>query len=46
MKLRQLGEDRLLARLLPSLSIGKGVLAAAGDDCAVVKAPGGKICSC
>ena len=42
MKLRQFGEDRLLARLLPSLSIRKDVLAAAGDDCAVVQAPGGK----
>jgi thiamine-monophosphate kinase len=40
-RLGELGEDRLLARLLPSLSIGKGVLAAAGDDCAVVKPPGG-----
>src|SRR6202011_4257395 len=37
-----LGEDRLLARLLPSLSIRKGVIAAAGDDCAVVQPPGGK----
>jgi thiamine-monophosphate kinase len=42
MKLRQLGEDRLLARLLPSLSIRKGVLVAAGDDCAVVQPPGGR----
>jgi thiamine-monophosphate kinase len=41
MKLRDLGEDKLLARLLPSLAIGKGALAAAGDDCAVVKPPGG-----
>lgn len=42
MKLRQLGEDRLLARLLPSLSIRKDVLAAAGDDCAVVRPRGDK----
>jgi len=42
MKLRQLGEDRLLARLIPSLSIHKGVVAAAGDDCAVVEPPRGK----
>jgi len=41
MKLRQLGEDRLLARLLPSLSIHKGVVETAGDDCAAVEPPGG-----
>jgi len=41
MKLRQLGEDRLLRQLLPSLPIGKGVLVPAGDDCAVVAAPAG-----
>jgi thiamine-monophosphate kinase len=41
MKLRELGEDRLLARLLPSLSLHKGVVAAAGDDCAVVEPPRG-----
>ena len=41
MKLRQLGEDRLLAQLLPSLPRHKGVLAGAGDDCAVVKPPRG-----
>jgi thiamine-monophosphate kinase len=39
MKLSQVGEDRLLEQLLPSLSIRKNVLAAAGDDCAVVKLP-------
>jgi thiamine-monophosphate kinase len=39
MKLRQLGEDRLLARLLPSFSRQKGVLTGAGDDCAVVEPP-------
>ena len=42
MKLRQLGEDRLLARLFPSLRIHKGVVAGAGDDCAVVEKPRGK----
>jgi thiamine-monophosphate kinase len=41
MKLSQVGEDRLLAQLLPSLSIRQNVLAAAGDDCAVVKLPPG-----
>jgi thiamine-monophosphate kinase len=41
MKLRQLGEDRLLGQLLPSLPTGKGVLVPAGDDCAVVGAPAG-----
>jgi len=42
MKLRELGEDRLLARLLPSLPIHKGMVTAAGDDCAVVKPPRGQ----
>jgi thiamine-monophosphate kinase len=37
MNLRQIGEDRLLARLLPHLGGGKNVLAGAGDDCAVVE---------
>jgi thiamine-monophosphate kinase len=41
MKLRELGEDRLLARLLPSLPIHKGVIAGAGEDCAVVEKPRG-----
>lgn len=40
MKLRELGEDRLLGQLLPSLSICKDVLVGAGDDCAVVRFPG------
>jgi thiamine-monophosphate kinase len=39
MKLRELGEDRLLEQLLPSLSIRKDVLVGAGDDCAVVRLP-------
>jgi thiamine-monophosphate kinase len=37
MRLRDLGEDRLLDQLLPYLPLGKGVAASAGDDCAVVK---------
>lgn len=36
-----LGEDRLLAQLLPSLPIGRTVVAGGGDDCAVVKMAGG-----
>ena len=39
MKLSRLGEDRLLAELLPSLSRFEDVLAGPGDDCAVVRAP-------
>lgn len=39
MKLRELGEDRLLAEFLPNLPSNFEVLAPAGDDCAVVKAP-------
>jgi thiamine-monophosphate kinase len=42
MKLRELGEDRLLAQLLPSLASGKDVLVGPGDDCAVVQPPRGK----
>ena len=37
MKLRDLGEDRLLNELLPRLSRGKAVVAGPGDDCAVVE---------
>jgi thiamine-monophosphate kinase len=40
MKLRELGEDRLLARLLPRLKLKKSVLAGAGDDCAVLQSIG------
>ena len=41
MKLGELGEDRLLAQLLPRLRTkNRRVLAAAGDDCAVVELPG------
>jgi len=39
MKLRHLGEDRLLDQLLPSLPLGKTVVAGVGDDCAVVEMP-------
>jgi thiamine-monophosphate kinase len=42
MRLRQAGEDRLLEQLLPHLPLGKGVVAGAGDDCAVVKTPVGR----
>jgi thiamine-monophosphate kinase len=41
MKLRELGENRLLSRLLPSLGKNKDVVVAAGDDCAVVRPPRG-----
>ena len=37
MKLSELGEDRLLARLLPRLKLNQAVLAGAGDDCAVLR---------
>jgi thiamine-monophosphate kinase len=40
MNLRALGEDRLLARLLPR-TISKNVVVGIGDDCAAVRAPGG-----
>jgi len=40
MNLRDLGEDALLARILPRLKGGKGVLAGAGDDCAVLRFSG------
>jgi thiamine-monophosphate kinase len=36
MKLRDLGEDRLLDELLSRLHLGKAVVAGPGDDCAVV----------
>lgn len=42
MTLREIGEDRLLARLLPSLARNNGVVVAAGDDCAVVKLRGSR----
>src|SRR5260370_21912553 len=41
MKLRQLGAERLVDQLLRRLPVSKSVVARAGDDCAVVKRPGG-----
>ena len=37
MKLCELGEDRLLSRLLPGLPLAKAVVSGPGDDCAVVQ---------
>jgi thiamine-monophosphate kinase len=37
MKLRDIGEDRLLGQLFPHLSLGKEVRNGPGDDCAVVE---------
>jgi thiamine-monophosphate kinase len=37
MTLRDAGENALLARLLPTLARGKGVVVSAGDDCAVLR---------
>ncbi|MEO5721273.1 MAG: thiamine-phosphate kinase [Chthoniobacterales bacterium] len=42
MKLSELGEERLLKRLLPHLPTNKAVVSGAGDDCAVVRLPGAK----
>jgi thiamine-monophosphate kinase len=42
MKLKGLGEDRLLARILPRLSRGRDEIAGAGDDCAIVRPPAGE----
>lgn len=42
MRLREVGEDALLASLLRDLPISHAVIAAAGDDCAVVESPGRK----
>ena len=39
MKLSEVGEDRLLAQLLPTLSRNSSVVLGAGDDCAVVRGP-------
>ena len=39
MKLREIGEDRLLAQLLPKLSRNSSVVLGPGDDCAVVRYP-------
>lgn len=40
MRLRDLGEDRLLEILLPDLPVGRNTVVGTGDDCAVVKGPG------
>jgi len=40
MKLSEIGEDRLLAQLLPTLSRNRSVVLGVGDDCAVVRCPG------
>src|SRR5436190_13394611 len=40
--LRQLGEDKLLAQVFPSLNRNSRVVIGAGDDCAVVKFRGAK----
>jgi thiamine-monophosphate kinase len=37
MKLRDVGEDRLLDQLLATLRSGRGVIMGAGDDCALVE---------
>jgi thiamine-monophosphate kinase len=37
MKLREIGEDRLLNQLLPDLPLAKAVVSGPGDDCAVVE---------
>jgi len=37
MTLCELGEEKLLAQILPSLTKGAGVVPATGDDCAVVR---------
>jgi thiamine-monophosphate kinase len=42
MKLREVGEDRLLGQLLPHLPLGKTVVAGAGDDCAVTEFSSGR----
>lgn len=39
MNLRQIGEDRLLAQLMPPQRGAKNVVLAAGDDCAVLRSP-------
>ena len=40
MNLRQLGEDRLIEKFVSQLPKGQGVIAGAGDDCAVVRISG------
>jgi thiamine-monophosphate kinase len=43
MKLSGLGEDRLLAELLPMLGRKREVVLPAGDDCAIIRAPRGSL---
>src|SRR4029450_2176152 len=40
MKLREIGEDRMLGRLLPGLPLAKAVVNGPGNDCAVLENPG------
>ena len=40
MKLREMGEDRLIAQLVAGLKTRPGILAGPGDDCAVLAGPG------
>ena len=40
MKLREMGEDRLIAQLVAGLKTRPGVLTGPGDDCAVLAGPG------
>src|SRR4030095_6428708 len=42
MKLREVGEDKLLDQLLPRLLVERTVLAGAGDDCAVIEISAGR----
>jgi thiamine-monophosphate kinase len=39
MKLRELGEDRLIARLVKGLATHRGIVVGPGDDCAVLRLP-------
>jgi thiamine-monophosphate kinase len=41
MKLRELGEDDVVTRLIRSLPVDRRVLVQAGDDCAIVRVAGG-----
>jgi thiamine-monophosphate kinase len=41
MKLRELGEDEVVTRLIRSLPVDRRVLVRAGDDCAIVRVAGG-----
>jgi len=42
MRLRELGEDKLLQKILPQLHRNNRVITGAGDDCAVVRFRGAK----